>query len=213
VTSGSTSRRPRSRDGNPSKLRRYKGPDQATRLASAGSGTPAAKMRRRMTRGGRRARCSDASRTSERPGQNARRRSAQSRSGQLRSSENPQGPAGRRRAAWVNDATNASKGEGGGDVGERSKRDRRCDWHRPASAAWQASAEGDEKPQERRPIDHDSAVKRCRLRRASFEAVHSTGPAAPARPAVPERAVAGRSVEAHADVGRRAACDAPSRAP
>jgi hypothetical protein len=43
--------------------------------------------------------------------------------------------------------------------------------------------------------------------------VRSTRPAAPARPAVPERAVAGRCVEAHADVGRPPHHDPPPGGP
>jgi len=73
-------------------------------------------------------------------------------------------------------------------------------WHRPETTRRDRQALKGTKPQERRPIDHGFLVKRRRWRRAPLETVHAIGPAVPARPAVPERAVAGRCGEAHAGV-------------
>jgi len=67
------------------------------------------------------------------------------------------------------------------------------------SATWPASAEGDETSRE--ASDRSCPPFSGRTCAARYSAgVHSTGPAELARSAVPERAVAGRCVEAHADV-------------
>jgi len=122
-----TSRRPRSRDGNPSKLRRQKGPDQATRLVSAGSGTPTAERRRRMTRGaGDAERCSDASNE----GASRSKRAATIRAesiGPTPLKRKPQGSAGRLRKRGWTTAARRHRAKEARTSGERSKRDRRCD--------------------------------------------------------------------------------------
>jgi hypothetical protein len=116
----------------------------------AGSGTPAERQRRRMTHsaGDAGSMQSNPQRTPERPGQNARRRSAQSRPGQLRQrAEKPQGRAGVA-GAWVHGVTRART------VPATPRADRRTTapdnveagspgrWHRPVRARDQRALKG-----------------------------------------------------------------------
>jgi len=125
VTTGRLHRRPSSRDGNNASFDAERGPTRPRDSRPAGSGTPAAESRRRMTCG--RATRNDAAtrRTAERPDQNARldpRRVDRANSARAENRKDQQ-PSPMRGCSMLQE----HQGEGGGDARQRSKRDRRCD--------------------------------------------------------------------------------------